>query len=268
MKFNVFVLLFIIAFNWDCKATITDSVGVIEQKGSFFIVYKIEKETIYSISRKYNVSVKLLTETNPEIEKGVKIGQKILIPIVKSSNNDNTNYVYHTVESGQTLYAISKKYNVVSDDIKYWNKLPGNDLKVGSRIIVSIKKETKAIAELSVQKVDPIKTENPKVENEPTKQPTIEPVSSDTEIKVEKGNVQLYENADGDRFYYALHRTAQIGSIIRITNPVNEVKIFARVVGKMPSETDKSVVISLTKIALEKLQTQEKGVFVMVEIMP
>ncbi|HOQ81046.1 MAG TPA: LysM peptidoglycan-binding domain-containing protein, partial [Candidatus Cloacimonadota bacterium] len=44
----------------------------------------------------------------------------------------------HTVKSGETLYGISKKYNVPVDDIKRLNRLSSNSLKVGQVLTLEV----------------------------------------------------------------------------------------------------------------------------------
>jgi len=43
----------------------------------------------------------------------------------------------HIVEAGQTLYSISRMYDVSVDDIRRWNNLRGSQINVGQRLIVS-----------------------------------------------------------------------------------------------------------------------------------
>jgi LysM repeat protein len=43
---------------------------------------------------------------------------------------------YHTVESGDTLYSISRKYNADVANIKRWNNLPSNIISIGQRLRV------------------------------------------------------------------------------------------------------------------------------------
>lgn len=43
---------------------------------------------------------------------------------------------YHTVESGDTLYSISRKYSVSVADIKKWNNLPSNIISIGQKLRV------------------------------------------------------------------------------------------------------------------------------------
>jgi hypothetical protein len=51
-----------------------------------------------------------------------------------------TKTLFHTVRSGETLYRISKKYKVKIEDIKTWNNLPDNNLKVGQDLVITVRK--------------------------------------------------------------------------------------------------------------------------------
>ncbi len=60
-----------------------------------------------------------------------------------SSSNVSNNPVtavsgrYHEVQKGDTLYSISKKYNILIEDIKQKNNLLDNTLSIGQRIIIN-----------------------------------------------------------------------------------------------------------------------------------
>jgi membrane-bound lytic murein transglycosylase D len=43
----------------------------------------------------------------------------------------------HTVVQGENLFRISQKYGVTVDDIKKWNKLPNNDIKIGQKLTIN-----------------------------------------------------------------------------------------------------------------------------------
>ncbi|MBX9851602.1 MAG: LysM peptidoglycan-binding domain-containing protein [Cytophagaceae bacterium] len=95
-------------------AGIKDSVGIEKKDGKTFILHKIEaKETLYSLAKRYKVSVDEIKAANPELTADLKIGQSIFIPY-KSSKT-------HTVAAKETLYSISKKYGVSVDAIKAAN---------------------------------------------------------------------------------------------------------------------------------------------------
>jgi LysM repeat protein len=50
--------------------------------------------------------------------------------------------VVHRVKSGETLYSIAKKYQTTIDKLKSLNRLVGNTLRVGTRLVVSTPRST------------------------------------------------------------------------------------------------------------------------------
>ncbi len=111
-----------------------DSVGVTTIEGGNYIVHEVETgETLFGLSRKYNVHVQLIRDANADALTNLKIGQKVLIPIEKSQNDEET---IHVVKSSETLFSISRQYNVKVDEVKKWNNLQGNSISVGQRLII------------------------------------------------------------------------------------------------------------------------------------
>ena len=55
-------------------------------------------------------------------------------PVVESSGT-----LTHTVQQGETLYAISKKYGVTVDQLKHWNNLENIGLEIGQQLAVNSK---------------------------------------------------------------------------------------------------------------------------------
>ncbi|MEO6903014.1 MAG: LysM peptidoglycan-binding domain-containing protein [Bacteroidia bacterium] len=106
-----------------------------------FIYHTVQKgQSIYSITKQYNITNTELRALNQDLENGIQIGQVLKIennkkaekriPIAsnKSSNDD---FIYHTVQKGQTLYSIIKYYNVENDKLKALNPELKEGLKVG-----------------------------------------------------------------------------------------------------------------------------------------
>jgi RND family efflux transporter MFP subunit len=60
--------------------------------------------------------------------------------IKKAENNPEEktkeNIKYHTVKKGETLYAIHKKYNVSLKNLRKWNRLKNDNVRVGQRLVV------------------------------------------------------------------------------------------------------------------------------------
>ena len=52
----------------------------------------------------------------------------------KSSSQAATTTTTHTVKKGETLSSIGRKYNCTSDQIKKWNGLKSNNIKVGQKL--------------------------------------------------------------------------------------------------------------------------------------
>ena len=141
-------ILFAIAFQVQASTLgIEDSVGVSTNAGKTFIQYLVSPgETIYRISTSHGVSISELMEINPALENGLKVGQVILIPfrptlqhkevgateinIHSGETDDNV----HTVQPGETLYSLSRKYKVSVGDLLKWN---GMELQTGQKIIVN-----------------------------------------------------------------------------------------------------------------------------------
>lgn len=117
------------------------------------ISHKIEpQETMYSVSRKYGISVDDLKKANKKLdEKNFKVGKKINIPVFNGTNTIHISNTKedspknqqeirrkeHIVTKGETLYSISKKYETTVKDLE--DKNPGvtpENLKEGMLLVI------------------------------------------------------------------------------------------------------------------------------------
>lgn len=94
--------------------------------------------------------------------------------------NPSGNRKQHTVQKGETLYAVSKKYGVTVDEIKSWNQLNADGLKEGQKLWVGSMQ-----ASLEPKKIEePIKVvENPKTfvaEVKPVEPKAIDPKGAES----------------------------------------------------------------------------------------
>ena len=94
--------------------------------------FVVKGETLFSISKRYGVSVTKLKELNANINfKALKINQKINI-------NDNTIKALATneyvVKKGNTLYAISRMFTISVSDLKRINNLSSALISVGQKL--------------------------------------------------------------------------------------------------------------------------------------
>ena len=329
---------------------VKDSIGVEVINGQTFVLHKVEaKETLYSLSRRYNASIEEIVKFNPEAEAGLKVESVLKIPYNSSSsvtrqtaqnthtvapgqtlysisqmygipvadikkwNNLSSNdlnvgqtlaisasagkdrvqntqpakstptpvaddpknpssKVVHKVEPSQTLFSISKMYNVAVEDIKKWNNLEGNTLDVGQQLTIRVKREankfdeaeqipviTEEVAQEKVvrldNKVEPeVSTAPAAVESPAEKAETKKTNSSGFKKVVELGLAEVIEHASDTKKYVALHRTAPIGTIMQVTNEMNNQNVFVRVIGKLPDTgANDKVLIKLSRPAFERL---------------
>lgn len=99
-------------------------------------------QTYYSIARQYNVSVQELYAWN-NISEAVplKTGSKLLIKY--SSRRDTApnseTIIEHEVQKGDTLFNISKRYEVSPEQIKEWNGMTDSNISIGQKL--NIKKK-------------------------------------------------------------------------------------------------------------------------------
>ncbi len=161
-------------------------------KNSPYIMHVVKLgETLTKISKKYEVSQADILKVNPSMTAGSLMPEQIIrIPNIHAPKEANTSKSsdykkiptvlddakinqktkqlpfsnrLHTVEQGQTMYAISKMYGVSVSDIQKWNDLSDFNIKIGSQLIVGNNTENEI----------PVKKEN-----------SIEPKQAPKEIKV------------------------------------------------------------------------------------
>ncbi|HEY4650298.1 MAG TPA: LysM peptidoglycan-binding domain-containing protein, partial [Pontibacter sp.] len=106
-------------------------------------------ETLYGIAKMYNVTVADLTSWNNLGEGPLKLGQELIVaePLtpaqpaaaeeVEEVQEMKSVGGYHTVVAGETLYQISKKYDITLEELKQWNNMSENSvLSIGQELHV------------------------------------------------------------------------------------------------------------------------------------
>lgn len=91
-------------------------------------------DSLWSISKRFGISVDKLKDINNLSGNLLNIGQKLLIKDTSSSEDVG---VYYTVKAGDTLYGIANEYNLTVDELKNMNNLKNNNLSVGQKLLVS-----------------------------------------------------------------------------------------------------------------------------------
>lgn len=250
----------------------TSSRPPVRQAGPGGIHKVAEKETLFSISRLYGISIDELRSWNNLTASSLSIGQELIIkrtdtPAQTSpqpvSAQPKTQSGAHEVRPGETMFSISRQYEVSVDDLRKWNNLDGNDLRIGQLLVVSsptdraVASVTPGPSQRSLPEPNVTATVDEPVEVK--RGPAVQTIAvpgntTGADAVVQAGLAELIEGTEGNRKYLALHRTAPVGTILKVRNEMNNREVFVRVIGKLPDTalTDK-LVIKISRSAYDRL---------------
>lgn len=117
-------LVFILSFN---QINAQDSI----------IEHKIQKgETAYFIAQKYKVSVDEIYKLNPDSQNGIKDNQIIKIPVHSAEKQNSPQQITHIVAAKETLFGLSKQYNVSVEAIQNANPVLVGGLQIGQELSI------------------------------------------------------------------------------------------------------------------------------------
>lgn len=233
--------------------------------GKSFILHKIvAKETYYQLSRIYGVPVEEIMKANNR--KSLRVGDVVRVPAKTdnvpaevpnippsisqertpaSTGGDTASDVptEYKVGKSETLFAISRRFDLSVEDIKKFNNLTSDSLREGQ--ILRIPNAPLPQPE----PIQPLETpvEAPSVGSVTVNTDAFKPNSrygiretSERGVGVWMENLETKNNTN-----LALHRTAPVGTVLKITNPINNSVTYAKVVGKFAdnSETHDAIVV-------------------------
>ena len=100
--------------------------------------YIVKKgDSLYSIANKYNTTVDELKRINNLTSNILSIGQVLKLPSDKVSDVEKEeNTISYTVQKGDSLYSIARKYSTTIDKIKDLNNLTTNLLSIGQVLLI------------------------------------------------------------------------------------------------------------------------------------
>lgn len=158
-------------------------------------------------------------------------------------------WISHEVKSGETLFSIANQYQARVEDLITWNALTSNNVRVGQSLKVGR-------GETGPSTVPIVGTPRVVTSADEMNIPSdSENASGGFKNIKETGQAELIQGTGGHKKYLVLHRTAPVGTIMRIKNEENDVTIFARVVGTLPETGDNGrLVIKLSQAAYDQLK--------------
>lgn len=115
------------------KPKINASMAVSASPKSFHIVRR--GESLWTISKKYGVSIRELKEANQLRKTSLSIGQRLDIPGEgRDSLGKGQSEIFHIVRRGETLWSISQRYGQSIQEIKRANNMRRNTIHPGKKI--------------------------------------------------------------------------------------------------------------------------------------
>lgn len=126
-----------------------NNIGIESNEEEYYVAQP--KETLYGISKKFNITIGDLIAANPVLENGLKIGMKLVIPTLKGDeiNEESENFIFHTVVKDDTVYNLTKRYQISADNLLLLNPGLKEGLKLG--MILKIKSPENEVVELVVE---------------------------------------------------------------------------------------------------------------------
>lgn len=143
------ITVFLFSFGISCgiiyaQVPVKKSDNKVIIEGKIYYLHAVKPgQTLYSITRAYEVSEKDIAIENPGVYSGLQVGQILKIPAdvpkVKRKEEpiDTSKYITHALKTGETLYSLSRRYNVPVEEIEKANPdVDLRDLPVGMVILI------------------------------------------------------------------------------------------------------------------------------------
>ena len=100
----------------------------------------VSGDSLWKLAKKYDTELKIIKEINYIDSDLLSINDTLLIPLSKSKSNNFIPYEMHIVSEGDTLWDLSKKYNIDIEDLIRMNSLNKDSyLQLGQQLTIGNK---------------------------------------------------------------------------------------------------------------------------------
>lgn len=155
--------------------------------GVKYAVHDVVKgETLYSLAKRYGVTVDDIISVNATLADGLKAGQRIKVPVREEPAwKGKPKAMLHKVMRGETLYSLAKLYNLTIEELREANPHVRKGLKAGQVIEIPLKQKS---AEQPIQPAtqpvaQPVPAVQAEVTTPQTEQPQSEMVAEQTVVE-------------------------------------------------------------------------------------
>lgn len=269
------LIAFLFALQFSTEASTLDSLGLKKENNKTFLLFKVgPKQSLFSILKRYNLSLTEFKSANTDVQIPVKTGEIVYIPlhyleesnpapkVVEEKAAESTKEAeIHIVAPKQGLLSVANMHKVTMAELRKWNNLTSDRLQEGQRLIVSDPAGSTSAMAVDKSNLLPAKSAAPTAPapTEAVVAPAKEKGPEDIKKKIETGIAELIDVPDNSGKFLALHRTAPIGTLVLVKNLTNNQSIWVKVIGRLPNG-DNKVIIKLSPKAFEKLNAVDKRV--------
>lgn len=182
----------------------------------------------------------------------------------------------HTVVSGEHLFSIAQKYGLKTWQLRLWNNLPNDILKIGQKLVIekpanmpasqpktdskptiAIKKDTsKAIVQGPAGDASKPKTTTKAPTTTKPNQPV--PNAPGGRKINDSGIAEIMEGGEPTTKFLAFHKTAPIGTLVIVKNEANGQSVWVKVIGKLSESSN--AIVKISPKAYERLQTKDRRI--------
>lgn len=147
-----------IIFPFNLLASNSLNLPKIDVEGQEYYVYEVKKgESLYGIAKKMNWDIQEILKINPAANRTLNKGSKLYYPVKLEDNSNsiekdnslstdtniasltsNSEFFQHTVKKGETLYSISRYYNVPLEILYKLNPFSKKGIKAGNILIIPL----------------------------------------------------------------------------------------------------------------------------------
>ncbi|TVQ66087.1 MAG: LysM peptidoglycan-binding domain-containing protein [Balneolaceae bacterium] len=179
-------------------------------------------DTLFSIAREYDITITELRAWNQLESDQLQPGQTLrLLP------PDSGDQLFHTVEAGESLFAISRMYGVTIAEIQQWNQLENSSIDAGTELIIYHSDSFRTQRALSISEIEQMSEQ--------------ERSSVALQINGSESNSDIYTVRSGDTLYQiARNHEMTVGELRQLNNLTGDAlrvgqRIMVRSVRSAPS---------------------------------
>lgn len=199
----------------------------------------VKGETVYSLIKRFNCSMEEFLRLNPTVQEEnplLSIDQELIFPAIDQVPLlEPGQQKVHRVHEKETLYSIARLYGIPMATLQTWNKMTHDQIQIGQVLLLTPPKDPVIPSGFQVEKKDlnaiPI---------------------------TETGIAEIIKTKIVTDKHLALHRSAAVGTLVKIRNEATGASVLAKVIGQLPDTGENhGVMIRVSPAAFRKLQPRD-----------